>query len=98
MADKRLAAVVRQAAGQLRLLASQVREARRQAETYVDWYMELKRDLRRAERQRAERVGEGGGRGVQAKCAAGSPAGATTRPGAASTSSPLTRDWLLSAS
>jgi hypothetical protein len=55
VADKRVAAVVRQAAGQLRLLASQVREARRQAETYVDWYAELKRDLRRAERQRAER-------------------------------------------
>jgi hypothetical protein len=49
------AEVVRQAAGQLRLLASQVREARRQAETYVDWYAELKRDLRRAERKRAER-------------------------------------------
>lgn len=50
-----MAAVVRQAAGQLRLLASQVREARRQAETHVDWYAELKRDLRRAERERAER-------------------------------------------
>ena len=53
--DKRTAAVVRQAAGQLRLLASQVREARRQAETHIDWYAELKRDLRRAERERAER-------------------------------------------
>lgn len=53
--DKRTAAVMRQAAGQLRLLASQVREARRQAETHVDWYAELKRDLRRAERVRAER-------------------------------------------
>ena len=53
--DKRTAAVVRQAAGQLRLLASQVREARRQAETHVDWYAELKRDLRRAERVRAQR-------------------------------------------
>jgi hypothetical protein len=53
--DKRKAAVVRQAAGQLQLLASQVREARRQAETHVDWYAELKRDLRRAERARAER-------------------------------------------
>ena len=53
--DKRTAAVVRQAAGQLRLLASQVREARRQAETHVDWYAELKRDLRRAERERAQR-------------------------------------------
>ena len=39
--DRRTAAVVRQAAGQLRLLASQVREARRQAETHVDWYAEL---------------------------------------------------------
>jgi len=55
LTDKRTAAVVRQAAGQLRLLASQVREARRQAETHVDWYAELKRDLRRAERQRAEK-------------------------------------------
>jgi hypothetical protein len=53
--DKRTAAVVRQAAGQLRLLASQVREARRQAETHIDWYAELKCDLRRAERERAER-------------------------------------------
>ena len=53
--DKRTAAVVRQAAGQLRLLASQVREARRQAETHVDWYAELKRDLRCAERERARR-------------------------------------------
>jgi hypothetical protein len=53
--DKRTTAVVRQAAGQLRLLASQVREARRQAETHVDWYAELKRDLRRAERERAQR-------------------------------------------
>ena len=53
--DMRTAAVVRQAAGQLRLLASQVREARRQAETHVDWYAELKRDLRRAERERAAR-------------------------------------------
>jgi hypothetical protein len=53
--DKRTAAVVRQAAGQLRLLASQVREARRQAETHVEWHAELKRDLRRAERERAQR-------------------------------------------
>jgi hypothetical protein len=53
--DKRTAALVRQAAGQLRLLASQIREARRQAETHVDWYAELKRDLRRVERERAER-------------------------------------------
>lgn len=53
--DKRTAAVVRQAAGQLWLLASQVREARRQAETHIDWYAELKRDLRRAERERAEK-------------------------------------------
>jgi hypothetical protein len=53
--NKPTAAVVRQAAGQLRLLASQVREARRQAETHVDWYAGLKRDLRRAERERAEK-------------------------------------------
>jgi hypothetical protein len=33
--DKRKAAVVRQAAGQIRLLAGQVREARRRAETSV---------------------------------------------------------------
>ena len=55
VADKRAAALVKQAAGQLRLLASQVREARRQAETYVDWHSELKRDLRHAERERVER-------------------------------------------
>ena len=53
--DKRTAAVVRQAAGQLQLLASQVREARRQAETYIEWHAELKRDLRRTERTRVER-------------------------------------------
>jgi hypothetical protein len=53
--DKRTAAVVSQAAGQLRLVASQIREARRQAETHIDWHAELKRDLRRAEGQRAER-------------------------------------------
>jgi hypothetical protein len=53
--DKRTAALVKQAAGQLQLLASQVREARRQAETHVDWHAELKRDMRRAQRARAER-------------------------------------------
>ena len=36
-------------------MASQVREARRQAEMHVDWYAELKHNLRRAERVRAER-------------------------------------------
>lgn len=55
LTDKQTAALVRQAAGQLRLLASQVREARRQAETHVGWHAELKRDLRRAERARTER-------------------------------------------
>jgi hypothetical protein len=55
VADKRTAALVRQAAGQLRMLASRVREARRTAEIHVDWYAGLERDLRRAERARAER-------------------------------------------
>ena len=53
--NKYTAAIMKQAAGQLRLLAAQVREARRQAETHVDRYAELKRDLRRAERERAKR-------------------------------------------
>ena len=41
--DKRKAAVARQAAGQIRLLASQVREARRRAETIVDRRASLRR-------------------------------------------------------
>jgi hypothetical protein len=53
--DKQTAALVKQAVGQLQLLASQVREVRRQGETHVDWHAELTRDLRRAERARAER-------------------------------------------
>ena len=43
--DKRKAAVARQAAGQIRLLASQVREARRRAETNVDRRASLRRAL-----------------------------------------------------
>ena len=41
--DKRKAALARQAAGQIRLLASQVREARRRAETTVDRHASLRR-------------------------------------------------------
>lgn len=41
--DKRKAAVARQAAGQIRLLASQVREARRRAETTADRHASLRR-------------------------------------------------------
>lgn len=41
--DKRKAAVVRQAAGQLRLLASQVREGHRRAEAHVDRRTSLRR-------------------------------------------------------
>jgi hypothetical protein len=41
--DKRKAAVVKQAAGQIRLLAGQVREARRRAETNIDRRAGLRR-------------------------------------------------------
>jgi hypothetical protein len=41
--DKRRAAVLRQAAGQVRLLAGQVREARRRAETHVRPHTSLRR-------------------------------------------------------
>jgi hypothetical protein len=46
VADKRKAAVLRQAAGQLRLLAGQVREARRRADTCIDRHAGLRRDER----------------------------------------------------
>jgi len=43
MPDKRKAAVARLVSGQIRLLASQVRQARRRAETNVDWIACLRR-------------------------------------------------------
>lgn len=43
ISDKRTAAVVKQAAGQIRLLAGQVREARRTAETNIISYNRLRR-------------------------------------------------------
>jgi hypothetical protein len=54
VADKRKAAIVRQATVQLRLVVGQVREARRRAEIHIDRHAGLRRDERaRLEKQLA---------------------------------------------